>query len=240
MLPVVKGVIAVRVMINYTVDADVAQRLVPEPFRPKLVKGRAIAGVCLIRMKEMRLKGMPRFMGLSSKNIAYRIAVEWDENGEKRQGVYVPRRDNSSLLNDLTGGRVFPGRNQDAYFHFEELGNRYLVDIISSDNTSLSIDAHVVNDLPPDSVFDSVADASTFLRGGSLGYTQNKNKLVGVEFRPENWEPRMLSPKTLRSSFFEDETLFPKDSIRFDNALVLENIEHEWHDNGDIRPCPAY
>lgn len=240
MLPVIKGVIALRVMINYTVDAEVAYRLVPEPFRPQLVKGRAIAGVCLIRMKDMRVKGMPRFMGISSKNIAYRIAVEWDDNGTLRHGVYVPRRDNSSLLNDLTGGRIFPGRAQDAYFNFEELEDRYLVDIISSDNTSLSIDAEVTNELPEDSVFNSIDEASSFFRGGSVGYSRNDDKLVGVEFRPENWEPRLLRPKTLRSSFFEDREMFPEGSIRFDNALVLQNIEHEWHDNGDIRPCPVH
>lgn len=239
MLPVIKGLIALRVMINYTVDPEVAQRLLPSPFRPKLVKGRAIAGVCLIRMKEMRVKGMPKMLGLSSKNIAYRIAVEWEEDGVKREGVYVPRRDNSSFINNITNGRIFPGRNQDAYFHFEEVGDRYLVDIISTDNTSLSIDARIINGLPEGSVFDSVEQASLFFRGGSVGYSRTGDKMVGLEFRPDNWEPKFIAPKTLRSSFFEDTDMFPKGTIKFDNALVLHDIEHEWHDTGDIRPCPV-
>lgn len=240
MLPVIKGLIALRVMINYTVDPEIAQRLLPPPFRPKLVKGRAIAGVCLIRMKEMRVKGMPKVLGLSSKNIAYRIAVEWeDRDGVRREGIFVPRRDNSSFLNNITNGRIFPGRNQDAYFHFEELGDRYLVDIISTDNTSLSIDAKIVESLPADSVFSSVDEASTFFRTGSVGYSRSGEKMTGLEFRPTNWDPKLIAPKTLRSSFFEDKELFPEGTIKFDNALVLHDIEHEWHDTGEIRPCPV-
>ena len=29
--------------------------------------------------------------------------------------------------------------------------------------------------------------------------------------------------------FFEDENLFPKGSVTFDNALLMTHIEHEWH-----------
>ncbi|WP_295676198.1 hypothetical protein [uncultured Empedobacter sp.] len=32
----------------------------------------------------------------------------------------------------------------------------------------------------------------------------------------------------VKSSFFEDETIFPKGSVQFDNAILMTNIEHEW------------
>ena len=31
------------------------------------------------------------------------------------------------------------------------------------------------------------------------------------------------------SSYFDNRSLFPPDSIRFDHALIMRNIEHEWH-----------
>ena len=40
------------------------------------------------------------------------------------------------------------------------------------------------------------------------------------------------------SNFFEDELLFPKGSIRFDCALLMRGIEHEWHGKSDLC-CPV-
>ncbi len=29
--------------------------------------------------------------------------------------------------------------------------------------------------------------------------------------------------------FFDNENDFPKGSVQFDNALLMTNVEHEWH-----------
>jgi hypothetical protein len=59
-------------------------------------------------------------MGLRSENAAHRVAVEWDEDGAIRTGVFIPRRDSSSRLNALVSGRVFPGVHHHARFHVSE------------------------------------------------------------------------------------------------------------------------
>ena len=56
-------------------------------------------------------------MGVSSENGAHRIAVEWDENEQLQEGVFIPRRDTSLRLNTLVGGRLFPGRHYLAKFN---------------------------------------------------------------------------------------------------------------------------
>lgn len=43
------------------------------------------------------------------------------------------------------------------------------------------------------------------------------------------WSVKSLDVLNVKSSFFENEQLFPKGSIDFDNALLMINIEHEWH-----------
>jgi hypothetical protein len=48
-LPTIQGIIDRRILVNYRVDTEVAARLLPAPFRPKLAKGYAMAGICLIR-----------------------------------------------------------------------------------------------------------------------------------------------------------------------------------------------
>src|SRR4051812_12690190 len=104
-IPVIRGVIDRRILVNYRVAPQVLAKFLPVPFRPKLIQGVGMAGVCLIRLKHIRPRSFPLPLGLSSENAAHRIAVEW----EGREGVYIPRRDTSSRINAAVGGRLFPG-----------------------------------------------------------------------------------------------------------------------------------
>ncbi|MDF2434699.1 MAG: hypothetical protein JWP44_4330, partial [Mucilaginibacter sp.] len=38
-----------RLLINYRLDPGVAQSLLPDTLRPQLVRGSAVAGICLLR-----------------------------------------------------------------------------------------------------------------------------------------------------------------------------------------------
>ena len=108
-IPTIRGTIDRRILANFRVDPDVLAKILPSPFRPQTVNGFGIAGICLIRLKHIRPKGFPAWLGISSENAAHRIAVEWDADGELRSGVFIPRRDTSSILNAMAGGRIFPG-----------------------------------------------------------------------------------------------------------------------------------
>jgi uncharacterized protein YqjF (DUF2071 family) len=90
-LPTIAGNIKRRVLLNYRVDPDVVRKIVPENFRVKEVDGYAIAGVCLIRLEELRPRWMPAWIGMRSENTAHRFAVEWDADDGQQEGVYVPR-----------------------------------------------------------------------------------------------------------------------------------------------------
>lgn len=119
-IPVIHGYIERRLLINYTVDPEIVSGILPGPFRPKLYKGKAIVGICLIRLKHIKPKGIPDFLGIGSENAAHRIAVEWDEEGILKEGVYIPRRDTSSRINAVVGGRIFPGKHHLATFDVKE------------------------------------------------------------------------------------------------------------------------
>src|SRR3982751_610618 len=120
-LPVIQGVIDRRILVNYRCAPDALRPLLPAPFRPKLVNGWGMGGICLIRLRHVRPRGFPAALGVSSENAAHRIAVEWDDaGGVVREGVYIPRRDSSSQLNHLLGGRLFPGVHHHAKFDVNE------------------------------------------------------------------------------------------------------------------------
>ncbi len=227
-LPKIKGIIERRILINYQIEKEVLANFLPAPFKPKLVKGKGIAGICLIRLKEIRPTWIPKQFGISSENGAHRIAVEWMDNGVLKEGVFIPRRDTSSILNSLAGGTVFPGTHHLAKFIVKEENDNYEVGFISKDQTSLSIKAKESNDWNEKSVFDNLEDASTFFENGSIGYSPGKKEYDGLQLKTLRWKVSPLMVEYVHSSFFEDQGIFPEGSVIFDNALLMKNIEHEW------------
>lgn len=236
-IPTIVGTIDRRILINYQADKEVIERFLPATFRPKLVKGKAVVGICLIRLKNIRPKGIPFNIGISSENGAHRIAVEWTENGHVKEGVYVPRRDTSSRLNSLAGGRVFPGVHHHADFNVKEGKGQYEIAFTSYDNTFLSIAAQETSDWNEASVFDDVDCASDFFKNGSVGYSPDKigESFDGLELKTKNWEVSPLTVSKVTSSFFEDKRVFPEGSVVFDNALLMRNIQHEWNSKRSLR-----
>ena len=227
-LPTIHGYIDRRILVNFTADPDDVRKILPEPFKPKVYKGKAIVGICLIRLKSVKPKGFPDFTGISSENGAHRIAVEWDEDGETKEGVFIPRRDTSLRLNTLLGGRLFPGKHYLAKFNVKEADGNYHVDFTSSDNTTISIDATETNHFDPNSIFETLENVSDFFEKGAVGYSPNGSKYEGLKLQTYKWKVRPLEVQFVHSSFYENEAMFPKGSIQFDNALLMTRVEHEW------------
>jgi hypothetical protein len=230
-LPVIKGLIARRVLVNYRVDVDVLQRMLPSPFRVKITSGFGIAGVCLIRLAQMGPRFWPSRLGLGSENAAHRIAVEWDSADGVRQGVFIPRRDTSSALNVVLGGRLFPGKSHLARFEVREAEDSIRIALRSRDcETSVLVEAGPVPRLPNSSVFDSVEAASVFFERGAVGYTPMAKPGVFecVELKSFAWRVAPLAVQRIESSFFENPDRFPAGSIHFDSALLMRGIRHEW------------
>ena len=48
--------------------------MLPAPFRPALVQGYGLAGICLIRLGGVRPASFPGSFGLTSENAAHRVA----------------------------------------------------------------------------------------------------------------------------------------------------------------------
>ncbi|NLR77484.1 DUF2071 domain-containing protein [Chitinophaga eiseniae] len=228
-LPVIHGYIDRRILINFTVAPHTLTPLLPAPFRPKLYKDQAIAGICLIRLAHIKPKGWPDTIGIRSENAAHRIAVEWDEDGITKEGVYIPRRDTSSRWNALAGGRIFPGKHHLAKFRVVEGNGRYQVGFTSDDNTYISIDASLCGQFPASSTFDTLENASAFFEKGSMGYSPGRSQtLDGLCLQAYRWEVKPLQLQQVASSFFDNTAMFPKGTVHFDNALLMTGIEHEW------------
>jgi hypothetical protein len=231
-IPKIRGLIDRRILVNYRVEPQVLSRLLPEPFHPKIINGVGVAGICLIRLKDIRPAGLPAVVGVSSENAAHRIAVEWDEGGLVREGVYIPRRDTSSRFNTLLGGRVFPVVNHYAQFQVSEAEDRFQIVIDSDDGkTHVAVDVQLASALPSTSIFASVEKASDFFEKGAVGYSPaaDSSELHGIELRSFNWKIEPLAINRIESSFFSDPEHFPNGAAELDCALLMRGIDHEWY-----------
>jgi hypothetical protein len=234
-MPAIAGVIRRRILANFSADPAVVATFLPSPLRPKLVRGSAVVGVCLIRLEQIRPRHLPAALGISSENAAHRMAVTWvDPEGRTREGVYIPRRDTSSLANVLAGGRIFPGEHHRAEFVVEDDGVEVDLTMRSQDGlASVSVRGASTSALHSE-LFSSLEEASEFFRGGSLGYSARADGrcLDGITLHTDAWKVAPMHLTRMCSSFFENG--FPAGSVRLDCALVMRDIPHEWHSEPDL------
>jgi hypothetical protein len=224
-------------LVNFRADPEVVRRLLPAPFKPKQHAGHALVGICLIRLEAIRPTGWPAWCGLSSENAAHRIAVEWEEGGERRDGVFVPRRHTGSRLNQLAGGRLFPGEQLAADFSVEDAGGTVRLRMQAKDGrTTVEVAGQETDALPTGSCFASVEESSAFFAAGSVGYSANQGgaRADGLELVTDRWTVRPLRIEAVSTSFFDDRSVFPAGSIRFDHALIMRDIPHRWMALPDI------
>jgi hypothetical protein len=230
-LPLVRGVIRRRLLVNYRVRPEVLRGILPAPFEPKTVDGWGMAGICLIRLDGLRPQVLPAGLGVSSENAAHRVAVEWTESGARQEGVFVRRRDTNAWWNVAAGGRLFPGVHHRADFDVDDSADGLRIALASHDaDTRVTVSGRPALELPRTSVFRSLPEASRFFELGSRGYSPGRQggRYEGLELRTHAWKVAAFDVHEVRSSFFESDT-FDKGSAEFDCALLMRDVPHEWH-----------
>ncbi|MEO5610021.1 MAG: DUF2071 domain-containing protein [Ornithinibacter sp.] len=232
----IKGEIERRLLVNYRVDPAVVARVLPDPFRPLLVGEAAVAGICLIRLGRMRPRYAPVF-GLRSENAAHRFAVEWDTDSGTRTGVYIPRRDSSSRINVLLGGRIYPGSHHLARFRVSETADDVRVAFTSNDRSaSVDVAVRVAEDLEGSRLFADLGHASAFFEAGAVGYSPSrKGTFEGMGLKTEAWRVQPASVIHAHSSFFDDRTVFPTGSAELDCALLMRKVPVTWETLGTLK-----
>jgi Uncharacterized conserved protein (COG2071) len=238
-VPTIQGVVERRLLINYRLDPDLAATMIPAPFQPQLVNGWAVVGICLIRLGHMRPSGVPARLGLRSENAAHRFAVQWHDETGLRTGVYIPKRHSAAIVNVAVGDRLFPGRHERADFTTTESAETIAV-AFSARDSSCFVDAAVGirDELADSELFASATEASNFFRTGAAGFspTRGSARLDGLELSTTTWHIEAAHIHHVRSSFFDDRSIFPEGSIHLDSALVMRDVTVEWHSLGSLSP----
>ena len=237
MLPILEGVIARRVLLNFRADPRVVQDLLPAPLEAQTYHNQAVVGVCLIRLEHLRPKGLPSTIGVSSENMAHRVAILYPTDEGLRPGVFIWRRETDQKLITLLGGRLFPGVHQKATFTADESAASIAMNVRSADGVSdVAFSAQLTAGWNKHSIFSNFDDASDFLRQGECGFSCSLQgtRLEGIKLRTLQWKMEPLNVDLKRVSFFEDQSRFPRGSVEFDCGMIMRGLKHEWHELQDI------
>ena len=232
--PAIRATMQRRILVNYRVAPEAVAAMLPPPFRPHLVHGHGIAGICLIRLGDVRPAGLPPALGITTENAAHRISVEWDGPDGPVTGVYIPRRDTSSPLAALLGGRAFPGWQHRAGFRVSEGSGSYRIEVSSQDRqVAITVAAHRAGTVAPDSVFACIDDASAFFRRAPVGYaaTPAPGVFDGVALAAHDWAIAPLHLDEVRSSMF-DGVGVP------DSAFLMAGVDTTWHPRPKLLAAP--
>jgi hypothetical protein len=226
LLPAVDGRIERRLLVNYRVDpAAVAARL-PAGLRPHTVDGWAVAGLCLLRLADLRPPGMPAAVGIATENVAHRVAVTWDGG----TGVWIPQRHSSSRLTVRFGGRLFPAVHRRAAFSVHDDGGSLSISADTDDGRLLSVACRPAASVPPGSVFDSTAAARTFFAAGATGLSPARTPgpcdTVDLTADLSSLEPVDLvsASSSLLAGWWPDG--------EWDSAFLLRDIPCRWSTTG--------
>jgi uncharacterized protein YqjF (DUF2071 family) len=237
MLPILEGVIARRMLLNFRADPKVVQRLLPSPLEVDPHRGHAIVGVCLIRLETLRPRGLPGVLGISSENMAHRVAIRYPASDGMRPGVFVWRRETDQKVVELLGGRLFPGVHRYARFQVSEDQDRLAMDVVNDDGEeNVSFSARVLSEWRPTPAFETFEEASEFFRKGDCGFscTLRGDELEGMQLKMLEWAMIPMHVESQHCAFYSDSKRFPAGSIEFDCGLLMRGLPHEWHQLADI------
>lgn len=237
MLPTLEGIIARRILLNFRADVQVACKLVPEPLEVIEHNGSAVVGVCLIRLEQLRPKGMPAALGICSENMAHRIAVRYRTAAGFKEGVFIWRRDTDQALMALLGGRLFPGVHRRAQFRVNETEVGMAMEVRTERNeANVWFGARPALDWRGSPLFRKLDSARQFFEQGDCGLScsLNQGKLEGMQLKALHWGLEPLEIHGLHAAFFENRKLFPHGSIEFDCGLRMRGIPHEWREMEEV------
>lgn len=223
MTPRFVGDVVGRVLLNYRVEVEELESVLPEAFHPVEVDdGVGIGGVCASALQDLHPNVAPDALGLSTVNTSHRIAVVWKEGDDVHRGSYVNRQDVGGRLKALAGSAVLPGVVRPARITVDVDADRgrYYVRADCRDEF-VRLRAEESNTLDGESMFSRPGDVLEVYEDEEVAYAGSPGSFEAVESCCVDSELRPLKVEKARSSFFE------KLGGEFDSALALVEGEHE-------------
>ena len=191
------------------------------------LKSYGFVAVAMVKTKELRPKGFPKFMGNNFFLIGYRIFVNYiNSEGKKLRGLYILKSETDKFKMKMLGS-IFTQYN---YSIIDILTQKTDTNLSISSNTTdflAKVTFEEETELPKHSPFKNWKEARRFAGPLPNTFTFNakKNEVLIIKGKRQNWHPSPVNVVEYNIPFLE--TLNVKNYV-LANAFVIENIPYEW------------
>lgn len=221
-------------VLTYAVRADVVASLIGPRLELETVAGDAFLAVAMVRTRDLRPRGLPRFAGQDFFLSGYRLFTRLrTRSGRRLRGLRILRSD-ADRFAMVVGGNLLTHYN----YHWSRVeesrsDNRIEVRVTTRDG---SADCHVVAHLsevepklPESSPFRTWREARRF--AGPLPYTfddePDSGSIIRIEGVRSNWNPQPVAVD-VRTLTFLVQPPFDHAGPRLAAAFVVQNIPYLW------------
>lgn len=228
--PSLRGRIDRRICVFHRLDPAVARGLLPAPLRPRLFRGWAVGGICVLRLARLRPKLLPIPIGLGSELAWHRLAVEWEENGRTLVGQYLLRSETDARLAPLPGSKLVPPPIDRTRIEVRSEEAGLVARVVSAGGLAdVDLVARPTQSWTNSQLFKSATAAHAALASGHVIWTSPEDGgLEGVELHSTGGKLEALELLRLESAWFDDSTRFQAGTVALDCAVLVRDADHEW------------
>ncbi len=224
--------------INYAVEPDALEALLPPPLEPEIHKGTAWIQILVSSLRDLRPRGVPSLFGVCFYQASYRAAVRYEgaDRSVRRGGFFVRSETNHPVMRAIG--------NALAEFKFHDFGAAEMTMLREGERLTLGVDPEPSAsggrlfgvfdtrpglDRPPGSAWSSLEELHEPLVEcyDALGVDRERGYLYILTVDRDPWKARWSHPVTLYSEVFEGGS-FGNGVARLDSVLHLTDCRYKW------------
>lgn len=224
---------------TFAIPKEEIQSLIPECLVLDTFQDKwAFIAVAMVQTKELRPKGLPKFMGNNFFLIGYRVFVRYTNKvGKSLRGLYILKSETDKRKMEFLGN-IFTQYNytttdinQTIQNGIKEISSKksgFKIQIENSQNEDIS--------LPGSSPFTNWKEARRFAGPLPFTFTYNKAKkaVLIIEGVRENWKPSPVKVINYNFDFLNNMKI---NEVTLANAFIIKDIPYYWK-KGKIEKWP--
>lgn len=216
-------------VLTFAVAKEQLLDLIPECLELDTFQDKwAFVAIAMVKTKDLRPKGFPKFLGNDFFLIGYRIFVRYtNKSGKRLRGLYILKSETDKKKMQMMGN-IFTHYNYTTttVSHIENELSKTISSAQSNFHINISKEAGDIA-LPSQSPFTDWKEARRF--AGPLPFTftynESKKEVLIIEGVRQHWVPQ---PIKIIDYEFDFLTQLPFKNAVLANAFVINNIPYYW------------
>jgi len=217
------------VVLTFAIPKELIQDMIPYPLELDTHQNKwAFIAIAIVKTRNLRPKGFPKFLGHNFQLIGYRIFVRYtNQAGKRMRGLYILKSETDKQKMVILGNLMTTYKYTKTDINISKKDNSY--NIISS-NSNIDIKFEISDESPPipvDSPFTNWKEARRF--AGPLPFTFSvdkvKKNITIIEGVRENWVPKPIHILSDDIGFLKKVNL--SEAI-LASAFIVQNIPYFW------------